>query len=379
MTTSISYDSTLTVSLQSVDDAAAALVQVAMLEKFSRSIFTTRPWLAAWLQTLGDKAEIYILQFYTRQNKLVGLCFMTRATIRRRNFFQIEQLSLNESEVKDNKFIIEYNGILHDPDYRDDVHYAFIEFLGCAGLKFDELRINAAEAEAFHHLKKYCSGFDLHFIEDETSKAYYTDLNGYDGDPGSYLAALSKSRREQIRRSIKYFSQFGEPVLEFASGSEEYLEFFHQLGELHQRVWTSRGRAGAYASQNWVDFHRRLITDYPDRVQLIRISYGSHVLGYLYNLIDGKAAYSIQSGFNYSADKNDRPGIVAHFMVTNDYIKGAMQRYEYLAGESQYKCSLSNAHRQFSWYRVQKRNLKMRIENTAVWLKRAVTNKWPYS
>lgn len=372
MTASITYDSRLTVSLKVVDSVADALVPVVALEKFSRSIFLASPWIASWLQTIGDKAEIYSLQFYNEQKKLVGICFITRATVRRRKFFKIEQLSLNESEVKDNKFIIEYNGILHDPEFLDDVHYAFIEFLASSGLKFDELRINAVEAEAFHSLKKLCAGFGLKFIEDESSKAYSTNLHGYEGDPDNYIASLSKSKREQIRRSIKYFRQFGDPTLEFASSRDECLEFFNKLGELHQRSWNSRGTDGAYASQNWVDFHSRLITNYPDRVQLIRISYGSHILGYLYNLIDGKVAYSIQSGFNYSADKNDRPGIVSHFMVTNDYIRGAMKRYEYLAGDSQYKRSLANAHRQFSWYLVQKKNLKMRIENTAVWLKRVV-------
>ena len=369
-----SFISKLTVSLKAVDSVADAMVQVAALEKFSRSIFLASPWIACWLQTISDKAEIYSLQFYNNQNSLVGICFITRATVRRRKFFQVEQLSLNESEVKDNKFIIEYNAILHDPEYRDDVHYSFIEFLASSGLKFDELRINAAEADAFHNLNKLCTGFDLKLIEDEASKAYFTNLHGYEGDPDNYIASLSKSKREQIRRSIEFLRQFGDPMLELASGRDECLEFFNKLGELHQRAWNVKGRAGAYASQNWVDFHSKLITNYPDRVQLIRISYGSHILGYLYNLIDGKVAYSIQSGFNYSADKNDRPGIVSHFMVTNDYIRRALHRYEYLAGDAQYKRSLSNAHTQFCWYLVQKKNLKMSIENTALWLKRAVKN-----
>lgn len=355
MNAQITYYSKLTVAMKAVDCVADAMVLVAALEKFSHSIFLTSPWMASWLHTIGDKTEIYSLLFFNKQKELVGICFITRANIRRRKFFKIEQLSLNESEVKGNKFIIEYNGILHDPDFHDDVLYSFIEFLSCSGLKFDELRINAAEADAFHNLKKLCIDFGLNLIEDETSKAYCTNLCGYDGDPDNYLASLSKSKREQIRRSIKYFRQFGEPQLEFASGRDECLEYFHKLGELHQRAWNNRGTAGAYANQNWVDFHNRIISDYPDRVQLIRISYGSHILGYLYNLIDGKVAYSIQSGFNYSEDKNDRPGIVSHFMVTNDYIRGAMLRYEYLAGDSQYKHSLSNAHRQFSWYMVQKK------------------------
>ena len=372
MTASITYNSRLTVSLKVVDSVADALVPVVALEKFSHSIFLASPWIASWLQTIGDKVEIYSLQFFNKQKKLVGICFITRATIKRRKFFKIQQLSLNESEEKNNKFIIEYNAILHDPEFHDDVQYSFIEFLGCSGIEFDELRINAAESEQFHNLKELCTGFGLNLIEDEASKAYCTSLKDYDGDPDNYIASLSKSKREQIRRSLKYFRTFGAPALEFASGRDECLEFFHKLGELHQRAWNDRGRPGVYASQNWVDFHSRLITDYPDRVQLIRISYGSHILGYLYNLIDQNVAYSIQSGFNYSEDKNDRPGIVSHFMVTNDYISRALKRYEYLAGDAQYKRSLSNDHRQFSWYLVQRKNLKIRIENTAVWLKRAM-------
>jgi len=166
----------------------------------------------------------------------------------------------------------------------------------------------------------------------------------------------------------------GTPDIQYADNEDARLDYFHRLGELHQRYWISKGHSGSFANNKWVAFHEKIICDHPEHSQLIRIAYGDHVLGYLYNLIDRNIAYSIQSGFNYSDNKNDRPGIVSHFLVTNDYIRNDMKRYEYLAGEAQYKHSLSNDQSCFSWYLVQKKSVKLGIENALLWLKRSISD-----
>lgn len=374
MHTPITYPSRLRVSFDKLVDIDDALAQWITLEQYRTSVFLSTAWMAPWLSTVSTSAPLYTLRFHTQNDQLVGMGFITEAVVRRRRFFTIHQLSLNEAETGGNKFIIEYNTLLHDPVYRDDVFHSFFDFLANSALRFDELRINAAEPAAIHNAAQHCTNFGLRLIEDETSMACFTRLGEFASDPDRYLAALSKNKREQIRRSIKYYNQFGEPDIRYAADEDERLDFFRRLGELHQQYWISKGRAGSFANKKWVTFHEKIICDHPTHSQLIRIAFGEHVLGYLYNLIDRNIAYSMQSGFNYSDDKNDRPGIISHFLVTNDYIRKGMTRYEYLAGEAQYKHSLSNDQGRFSWYLIQKKNIKLGIENALLWLKRSISD-----
>lgn len=342
------------------------------LEKYSSSIFLSWAWIGPWLATIKNETAIYSLYFINKENSVVGLAFITQTRIHRRKFFNINQLSLNESEKKGTKFIIEYNSILHTPEYREAVYYSFIDFLANSTIKFDEIKLNAIDMQNTPDIKALCDKFKLHHIEEETSKAWYADLAQFKNNPDSYPGSLSKNKREQIRRSIKYFLQYGEEEVKFAANKDEALEFFDQLGLLHQKYWTEKGLSGSFANKKWVTFHKTLIRDFFKNVQLIRISYGNHLVGYLYNLIDDGIAYSMQSGFNYSTDKNDRPGIVSHYLITRHYITCSVQKYEYLAGELQYKKSLSTDFNHLGWNIIQKKSVKMRIENFFVWLARLI-------
>ena len=374
MQTPLTYPSRLRVCFDKLTDPASTLAQWETLAPFRTSVFMSSAWMGPWLSTVTATAQLYTLCFYTQNDQLVGMCFISEAVIRRRGFFTIHQLSLNEAEISANRFIIEYNTLLHDPVYGEDVFHSFFDFLANSQLRFDELRINAAESAAFHNAAQHCANFGLRLVEDETSMACFTRLDEFSAEPDRYIASLSKNKREQIRRSIKYYNQFGALDIQYADNEDARLDYFHRLGELHRRYWTSKGYSGSFANNKWVSFHEKIICDYPEHSQLIRIAYGDHVLGYLYNLIDRNIVYSMQSGFNYSDNKNDRPGIVSHFMVTNDYIRNGMTRYEYLAGEAQYKHSLSNDQSCFSWYLVQKKSVKLNIENALLRLKRSISD-----
>ena len=366
----IEYESRLTVRLSQLEKLDDVLTDWSSLCGHRTSIFLSETWIFPCLTIIKSDSEVFILRFYANHDLLVGICFITKADIKRRGVFRIRQFSLNEAETNGNKFIIEYNNILHNPTYRDDVYFSFVDFIANVNIKFDELRINATPSSLAMILDMLCSKHRLKYIETEASRAYYTDLTVFQLDPDKYLASLSRNKREQIRRSIKYYSKLGMPEIQYASSPHERIRFFHALGELHQKYWIARGKPGSFSNEKWIDFHVRIITEHPENVQLIRVSFGDHVLGYLYNLIDQNTAYSIQSGFNYSENNNDRPGIIAHFMVTNDYIKDSFVRYEYLAGESQYKQSLSNEQNEFSWCLIQKRSMKLGIENALLLLKR---------
>lgn len=370
MISPVTFHSKLTVTIEECENPGKTLQDWALLEKFRDSVFLSSAWILPWLLSVGNTANIYTTRFFDSNGQLVGMCFLTYATIKRRRLFSVRQLSLNESEIRGNKFIIEHNGVLHAPACRYEVYYSLLELITKSGLPIDELRINAITKANAHNIKSICDELRLSMIDDERSNAYFTELSNFNQIPDNYIASLSRNKREQIRRSIKFYGQFGEARVRYAANNNERMDFFHQLGELHQQYWAGKGKPGSFANRKWVEFHTRIISDHSDKVQLIRISFGDHILGYLYNLSDNMIAYSLQSGFRYSDNKNDRPGIISHFLVTNDYIRQSYRRYEFLAGESQYKQSLSNGYHEFMWKLIQRKTVKSGIENTMLRIKK---------
>jgi len=336
------------------------------LEEYSSSIFLSWSWIGSWLSAIKNKSNVYAIYFYTHTNKLVGMAFLTKDKVRRRKIFTLNIISLNESITNDTQFIIEYNNILYNPDYRDDVFFSFFDLLRNGPIKFDELQLHAFDVNNAPDIETMASSNKFHYLCEKTSKTNFADLSDFTNNPDDFLLTLSKNKREQIRRSIRFFEKLGESNMEIASSKDQALKYFNAMGKLHQAYWTSKGRPGSFSNDTWTEFHKHLITNNPDNIQLIKLSFGDHVVGYLYNFIDSTSVYSMQSGFNYGKDKNDRPGLVLHYYAIYHAICSKQQKYDFLVGDAQYKRSLSNAFNTCAWIQVQNKTIPVIMENMSV-------------
>jgi len=112
----------------------------------------------------------------------------------------------------------------------------------------------------------------------------------------------------------------------------------------------------------WLKFHENIIKSYFHKVVIIKFSFGEHVCGYLYNFKDFNGMYAIQSGFNYSSDKLNRPGLVSHFLAICYAIENKCKSYDFLSGDAQYKRSLSNAQKNQSWLTIKNNTIQLVIE-----------------
>ena len=90
---------------------------------------------------------------------------------------------------------------------------------------------------------------------------------------------------------------------------------------------------------------------------------GATIVGFLYNIRRGQWFYSYQSGFNYEADRKLKPGLVSHCLAMQRYLDRGASAYDFLAGDSRYKLSLSNSQHQLCWVVVHKDLLKYRFEH----------------
>ena len=169
------------------------------------------------------------------------------------------------------------------------------------------------------------------------------------GDP---LGHLSANARGQVRRSLRRFAEAGEVVLARAATGTEALAWLDALIALHQRSWQARGHPGAFADPFMRRFHRELVARAMPQgeVDLLRLSAGETVLGYLYNLRRDGHVCAYQSGFDQAAaDSHRKPGLVAHLLAIGRAAGEGAAAYDFLAGEDRYKWSLATGSRDLVW------------------------------
>lgn len=185
-----------------------------------------------------------------------------------------------------------------------------------------------------------------------TRPAPFVDLRALRQTGREYLGALGANTRYQLRRSRRRYAQFGPLALHRAATLAEALEFLARLAELHQRYWTARGEPGAFANPVFRRFHRALIARAfsAGGIDLLRVSAGEHVLGYLYNLRYRHTAYAYQSGFDYAlAGAQLKPGLTSHQLAIERCLREGLDRYDFLAGASRYKQSLATGATTLHW------------------------------
>ncbi len=168
------------------------------------------------------------------------------------------------------------------------------------------------------------------------------DLAAIRAGGGGFLPRLSPNTRYQIRRATRLYEARGPLAIAAAPDVPQALDWFEAMGGLHQETWAARGRAGAFGQGIFRGFHRRLIESGLPRgaVELLRITAGEAVVGYLYNFRHRGTVHYYASGFAYEDDNKARPGLVCHALAIEHHLAGDAARYDFMAGDGRYKESL---------------------------------------
>ncbi|HTJ62455.1 MAG TPA: GNAT family N-acetyltransferase [Alphaproteobacteria bacterium] len=173
--------------------------------------------------------------------------------------------------------------------------------------------------------------------------------------PAPVLDRLSSNARQQLRRALRSWEAIGPLRLEIARDETEAENYLTALKGLHQRYWTGRGKPGAFAEPFFERFHRALIrrTGIDQSVDLIRVTAGAHVVGYLQNFVHGGWVAAYQSGFDFSPEvERLKPGMVCHLLAMEYYRQAGMRTYDFLGGEARYKRTFANAETELLWIEV---------------------------
>lgn len=312
------------------------------------SIFLSEEWLQTWLDVYGREFQGLWVS-WDEDQRIVGGCLLLTRTVRKR-FVPLRSLYLNATgEASERTPLAEFNDILHVSGYEDAITRDFLDLLNA--IEWDRLLLSGHQECGL--LARLIPGLPAAEVECETRAAPYVDLAAL--SDATFETSLTANTRSQIRRSGRlYAEKLGELSITVASSREEALHFLEGLAQLHNARWQAKGESGSFAHAAVLNFHRQFISRaWSSRVaDLIRVSAGATVIGYLYNFTHLGKVYFFQSGFVYDADARLKPGMLTHSMSIEHYRRQGSREYDFLAGDAQYKRALAKHSRSLSWTTV---------------------------
>ena len=187
--------------------------------------------------------------------------------------------------------------------------------------------------------------------ESSTRMAPYVDFSLLESEQ-PFVERLSRNTRHQLRRSNRHYATEGTLALRRADTVEEGLLYFADMVKFHDHTWTARGKAGAFATPGVRHFYQALISEgLPSgEVDMLKVTAGPTIVGYLMNFNHRGIVSAYQSGFNYAdAGPHQKPGLTCHYLAIESYRSNGVNVYDFLAGADRYKLSLANAQRWLHW------------------------------
>lgn len=338
------------------------------------SYFQSWGWVGTWLKQVASDLQPCAVRVWFG-DKLVGLGIFVHRDLRRRFVFTSSALFLNEYPFDGRNMSIEYNGVLADPDHRHVVYGKIICHLFEADATLDEVFLGAVDAGAVPPeslLETACQHDrpDMQVLEE--SSTWAVELESLDDGMDGFLKTLSKNRRGQIRRSLRLYEASGPLQIEAAADTATAHKFLDGLKELHTRRWQRVGRQGAFDNPVWEDFHRTLVETRfrAGEIQLLQVSSGESVIGYLYNLVWRKRVHVLQTGFNPGSEKGMMPGYVVHAMAIGHNMDCGMSLYDLMHGDDLYKKIMCRQHGKLIWLVLQRRRWRFMAERQLLTVKR---------
>ncbi|MDD2868121.1 GNAT family N-acetyltransferase [Neomegalonema sp.] len=329
--------------------------------------FLSWSWIGPWAALAS--APLWLLRV-EHEGRVVGLS-LWGACVERRRGMKVRRLALHGSGAEEEDAVgIEYNGILAEAGLEAEVWAAGLQgLIEARAPLWDELTASGLAPEQAARFGAL--GLPLRRLSE--TRAAHVDLAALRAegvqDLGGYLGALGKSTREQIRRSLKLYAAQGPLALEAAREPAELLAFWEEMRPHHQARWESRGEPGAFGRPFLVRMQERLLSAASGEAEILRVSAGGVSFGWIYNFLEerpeGRRALFYMGGFAYAGDQRLKPGLVAHALAAERYLRQGFAAYDFMAGDYRYKRNLGMEGPEMVALAVRRRRLLLEMEEAA--------------
>lgn len=345
-----------------------------LLDKCPHSYFTSWGWISTWLNSLPTNLDLQLIVGFQQEEPIIAF-FIGRSRKKKYKLITTQVISLNSTANRYfDELTIEHNSILFDPAYAMNIDDVF-NYL--KPMRWHEFRMPGASSNFISSFKLLNNTGRIYYLMiDRNTNSFFVELQKIRDAGMDYLKLLSANKRSQIRRSIKQYELEGQVQIHEATTPQEALTMLEQLAVLHQQEWTKRGEDGSFSNQHFYQFHKDLIQNRFEQgeIQLLHIFTPHKTIGYLYNFIYDNNVLFYQSGFNYAAENIYRPGLVSHYFAIIHNAKKNLTNYDFLAGDSAYKTSLSTNSEPIYWLRFIKSQGRFNFEKGILKIKQTFKN-----
>lgn len=312
-------------------------------------------WTETWLNAYGDLLPHFFV-VGERAGQPRGIALITRGVRQRLGPLPIRTVHIGTAgEPARDSVFVEYNRLLVAPQDRDRFSRELFDILRTGRHRRHEIMLNGFAPEDAGPFLQHHPGM---FVRREACPT--TDLAMIRAGGGDVIAALGKSTRYNIRRSMRLF---GPIETEWAETAEHAEDILKDLVELHQRRWTEVNKPGVFSSERFSEFHRTLIRRLvpQGKAFLYRARTEQGVIGCLYGFVERNQVLFYQSGLASFDDDKLKPGLVTHALCMQDCLDRGLDAYNFLQGEARYKRELSTTERELVWAVASPRGVKSRL------------------
>jgi CelD/BcsL family acetyltransferase involved in cellulose biosynthesis len=301
--------------------------------------FLTWDWIGCWLAETGGAPFVLTAR---AEGEIIALGLLLPARLHRHGVVNANALLLHHVGERDTDIItIEYNGFLVDRRYGAAGIRACLEFFERPqrdAPPCDELHLSGVSSDFLQLVPK-----DRWLVWDWAQKpSFRVDLAELRRNRTSYLDTLSANTRYQIRRSLRLYEKRGKLDVAPARDVAEAERYLEEMKELHEAYWRGRNLRGGFSYPFYERFHRALVRACIPRgtVELIKVTAGEHIIGYVYNFLHGGRSYAYMTGFRYESDPKLKPGLISHYLCIERHLAAGTDIYDFLAGDHRYKSNL---------------------------------------
>jgi hypothetical protein len=313
---------------------------VTLQGKANSSAFIAWFWIKQWLTQKNLSTNNCLCVEVMQKQDTVGLALFGIKTKKVFWGLTFNQYFLHKSgNTKEDQTWIEHNTFLLHKDYEQQLSNEICQALAKIQ-SIDDIKIGLSSPHFIDTLN--FTGFK--FRTELSSPGYLANLADFT-TLEDYLASLSKNTRYHIKRSIKLLNQQSPLRLALALDTDEKDKVLKSIADLHRVKWRSTVYGSGFDNPCFYAFHQALIQDNQSsqNCRLYTLYQNDTALGHVYLLTQGDRWTFYLSALNFNPDNRIKVGLVIHCLIIEQAIKQGVMVYDFLAGEAQYKNSLSNA------------------------------------
>lgn len=333
----MSGQSKISVSHRIIDDEAhIRTIWLQLSNNCNTNAFLSWQWIHSFLKMQYGEITLLVAEV---SGELVGAGLISLQSKSVFKLAKVNQCFLNRYGTNElDQIWVENNDFLINATNKQQIREAFLEYI-LSLEHVDEFILGLSDISIIKALELPSR---MTYVE-VTSNGYKADLRHL-SSLNDYLLSISKNTRSQINRTLKILSAESNLLFEEATTPALKLSYFSDAAEIHLDRWGKSEYGSGFSNPHFTSFHKRLLMDTgPENItKMFKLSLGDECLGYIYILVEENKWLFYLSAINFHSDNRIKIGLVFHALVIERAILNNIQTYDFLAGDAQYKKSLSN-------------------------------------